>query len=53
MSIVKNYMHGDCRIMVLDDCYSQKSEEQQRNELEKAKELARKIVLLRGNHNVN
>lgn len=46
--VVKDYMRGPCRIMVLDDYYAGRTKEQQKEDLEKAKNVARQIILARG-----
>lgn len=48
MAVVKEYMHGVCRITVLDDAYVNKTEEQEREEMEEVKKTARQGVLAYG-----
>lgn len=47
MAVVKDYMHGPCRIIVQDDYYAKRTEEQQKEDMEQAKEVARQIILAR------
>lgn len=47
MAMVKDYMHGACRIMVYDDYYAGRTEEQRKEDLEKVKAAARQAVLAR------
>ncbi len=51
MAIVKDYMHGACRIIVQDDYYVARTEEQRKEDMEKIKNVARQIVLARGSQN--
>lgn len=53
MAVVEDYMHGACRIIVRDDYYANRTEEQQREDIERAKRIARQIVLSRGARPVN
>lgn len=46
--VVKDYMHGPCRIIVMDDYYAGRTKDQQKEDLEKAKKVARQIILARG-----
>lgn len=46
--VVKDYMHGLCRIIVMDDYYANRTPDQQKEDLEKAKNVARQIILARG-----
>lgn len=48
MAVVKEYMHGECRITVLDDAYAGKTEEQERQEMERVKDIIRQGVLAHG-----
>ena len=45
--VVRDYMHGACRIIVNDDYYTGRTKEQQKEDLETAKKVARQIVLAR------
>lgn len=44
---VKDYMHGACRIIVKDDYYANRTKEQQKDDVKKAKDVAQQIVLAR------
>ena len=48
MAVVKEYMRGACRIMVLDDAYAGKTAEQERREMEEVKKTARQMVYAAG-----
>lgn len=48
MAVVKEYMHGACRITVLDDAYADKTKEQEQAEMEEVKKTARQGVLAYG-----
>lgn len=48
MAVVKEYMHGACRITVLDDAYADKTKEQEQAEMEEVKRIARQGVLAHG-----
>ncbi len=51
MAVVKEYMHGACKITVLDDAYAGKTEEQERQEMEHIKDIVRQGILAHGPFN--
>lgn len=50
--VVRDYMHGECRIIVNDDYYAGRTKKQQKEDLETAKKVARQIVLARNRRTV-
>lgn len=43
--IVNEYKHGACHIVVHDDYYANRTEEQRKEDLDNAEKIARQIVL--------
>ncbi len=45
MAVVKDYMHGACRIIVRDDYYAGRTVEERKEDRKKVHDVARQVVM--------